>query len=205
MSKSSTTVILITFKWVSDNQGRLLPLSAQTGAVLLYHPFGCSQNWNDENGYIMLLFLRWSSSCWVGVEVKLKLESVSIFLSRTRNRIRSRLKFIDSAAVILIIALMGTGCWGPLLRFIEDGEKTAALRATAFCIPYQVSFSPFPEKIAPGSSQVRSPRGQAKWPYLLKSLWYKIQFLKDQYESFRLSYDHQCLRVVYLGSYIFVT
>ena len=53
MAICSKTVIPITFKGISDNLG---PRLARTGSVLPYHPFGCKQKGNQENGFIMLLF-----------------------------------------------------------------------------------------------------------------------------------------------------
>ena len=43
----------------------------------------------------MLLVLWWDNSCYAGVEAESELESESIFSGRSR----SRLKFVDSAAL----------------------------------------------------------------------------------------------------------
>ena len=58
MAVSSKTVIPTTLKGIRDKHGRLHPQLARTVAVLLQHAFGFNQNGNQENGYIILLFLR---------------------------------------------------------------------------------------------------------------------------------------------------
>ena len=47
----------ITFKGISDTYGRLHPRFARAGAELPYFRFGDNQNGNQENCYIILLFL----------------------------------------------------------------------------------------------------------------------------------------------------
>ena len=53
----------------------------------------------QENGHIILLFLGWNNFCWAGVEVESELETESIFSGGSRSR--SRLKFVDSAALVV--------------------------------------------------------------------------------------------------------
>ena len=45
------------FEAISHNHGGLHPQLARMGAVLSHHPFGFSKEENQENGYIILLFL----------------------------------------------------------------------------------------------------------------------------------------------------
>ena len=52
---------------------------------------------NQENGYIILLFLGLNNFCWAGFQVESELEWESIF----SNGSRSRLKFVDSAALLV--------------------------------------------------------------------------------------------------------
>ena len=82
------------------------PAVSQMGPVLPYHPFGCNQNRVQENGYTILLFLGWNNSCWAGVEAESELESESIFSGRSRSWSRSRLKFVDSAALPLGVIII---------------------------------------------------------------------------------------------------
>ena len=97
-STDSKTVIPLPFKGISDNHGRLHPQLARTGAALSFHPFGYNEKGNQENDYIILLFLGWSTSSWAGVEAESELESESIFSGQSRSR--SRIKFFDSAALM---------------------------------------------------------------------------------------------------------
>ena len=74
----------------------------RTGGALSHHLLGYNQKENQENDHIILLFFGWNTFCWAGVEAKLELESQSIFPVGIRSR--SRFKFVDSAALPVIIA-----------------------------------------------------------------------------------------------------
>ena len=52
-----------TFKGIGDNYGRLHPQLVRMGAVFPYYRFGYNQKGNQENDYIILLFLEWNCSC----------------------------------------------------------------------------------------------------------------------------------------------
>ena len=52
-----------TFKGIGDNYGRLYLRFARTGAVLSYYRFGYNQKGNQNNGYIILVFLEWNCYC----------------------------------------------------------------------------------------------------------------------------------------------
>ena len=53
---SSRNVIPTTFKGISYSHGRLHPQLARTDALFPCHSFGCNQNGNQENCYIILRF-----------------------------------------------------------------------------------------------------------------------------------------------------
>ena len=76
--------------------------------MLLYHTFLYNENGNQDDGYIILLSLRWNASCFAGVEAELELESESIFSVRSRSWSRSLLKFVDSAALTEIFRYFRT-------------------------------------------------------------------------------------------------
>ena len=59
MATCSKTVMLTTFKGIGNNYDRLRPQFAGTGVVFPYYRFGYNQKGNQENGYIILLFLEW--------------------------------------------------------------------------------------------------------------------------------------------------
>ena len=101
MKISSEAVIQNTLKGINDNHGRLHPQLSQTGAVMPYHLFGCNQNEVKENYYTISLLFGWNNPCWAGVEAESELEAESIFSDWSRSR--SRLKFVDSAALIIIV------------------------------------------------------------------------------------------------------
>ena len=58
MAISTKTVMTITFKGIGDNCGRVHPQFARTGAILPYYQIGYNRKGNQENGYIILLFLE---------------------------------------------------------------------------------------------------------------------------------------------------
>ena len=53
----------ITFKGISDNYGRLHAQFARRGAVFPCYRFLYNQKENQENGFIILLFLEWNYFC----------------------------------------------------------------------------------------------------------------------------------------------
>ena len=57
MALSPSLIVQTIFKGISNKYGWVHLQLARTSAVLLYHPFGCNRNGNQENGYIILLFL----------------------------------------------------------------------------------------------------------------------------------------------------
>ena len=60
MAIGSKTDMPATFKIIGDKYGRLHPQSAGTGAVFAVPAvLGYKQNGIEENGYIMLLLVRW--------------------------------------------------------------------------------------------------------------------------------------------------
>ena len=58
MAMRSKTVMPTTFKGIGDNYGQLHSQFARTGAVFPYYRFGYYKKGNQENGYIILLFLE---------------------------------------------------------------------------------------------------------------------------------------------------
>ena len=97
VSANSKAVIPSPFKRISENYGQLHPQLVRTGAVVPYHQFGYNQKENQENGYIILFFLNEilhaaRNRSRVGFVV-----GVDIF----RPESLSRLKFVDSAALVL--------------------------------------------------------------------------------------------------------
>ena len=87
------------FKGNSDNFGRFHPLLPPKDFLSPHRPFGYKQKGNEKWSYHIAL-LGWKPPCWVGVEAESELESESIFSVRSRSWSRSRLKVIDSAALI---------------------------------------------------------------------------------------------------------
>ena len=83
--------MLTIFKGISDNQGRLHPLLARTGAVL---PIWMQSKVKSRKWLHHTALLRMET----GVETESELESESVFSGRSRSR--SRLKFVDSAALV---------------------------------------------------------------------------------------------------------
>ena len=72
-STNSKKSYRIPFKEISDNHGRVYPHLARKGAVLLYYLFVYNHKGNQENGYIILLFLGLNTSCVAGVEAESEL------------------------------------------------------------------------------------------------------------------------------------
>ena len=88
MSTNLKTVMLTIFKGISDNQSRLHPLLARTGAVL---PIWMQSKVKFKKWLHHIAPFRVES----GVEAESELESESVFSGRSR----SRLNFIDPAAL----------------------------------------------------------------------------------------------------------
>ena len=61
-SMYSMTVVRITFKGISDNHGWLHPQLMRIGAVLPYHPFGCSEK-EIKKMVTSYYSLGWNTSC----------------------------------------------------------------------------------------------------------------------------------------------
>ena len=57
VSINSKNAMAGSFEGISHKRGGLQPQLARTGAVLPQHPFEFNKEGNQENGYIMLLFL----------------------------------------------------------------------------------------------------------------------------------------------------
>ena len=85
----------------SDNAGWFHPQLAPMDALSPHHPFGYNQKRFEKSSRVTLFFLRWKTSCVVGVEADSELLSELIFSGRSRSRSQSRLKFVDSAALLL--------------------------------------------------------------------------------------------------------
>ena len=123
MSTISKTVIPSSFKEISNNHDRFHPQLARTGAVLpITHLDTIKREY--RKWLHPITFLRWNTSCKVGVEAESELESDSIFPVRSRSWSRSHLKFVDSAALV---------CGAHTANHAQDGDGWRRGMHLGFC------------------------------------------------------------------------